>query len=159
MKDEQAKALLVQAIKDRGTIYLEVFRELSDRFDQATAIEVMRAASGAVGRKVGQSLSHLAPDDFEGMAAIWACAPDCKLAYAADLRRLDDTGFEVKMMACPLKQSWVEAGCSEDEICTLLHCASAYDEAALETAGFDFDLELWAPGKEGCCRTVVREKR
>jgi hypothetical protein len=40
----------------------------------------------------------------------------------------------------------------------LLFCASALDEAALEAAGFDFEIELWSPGQEGCCLTRITEK-
>lgn len=61
-------------------------------------------------------------------------------------------------MACPIRDAWVEAGCSDEEIGTLLHCASAYHCAALETAGFDFSIELWAPGKDGCYLTRITEK-
>jgi len=158
MTEAECKAFLVQAIKDRGTIYLATFQQIKARYGEAMAVEVMRAASSAVGQAVGADLAHLAPRDFKGMAEVWACAPDCKAAYAPDVRRLDETGFEVQMMECPLRQSWVEAGCSDAEICTLLHCASGYDEAVFRAAGFDYDLELWSPGKAGCCRTVLREK-
>lgn len=33
----------------------------------------------------------------------------------------------------------------------------AYDQAA-GAAGFDYEIELWTPGKEGCCLTRVTEK-
>jgi len=58
----------------------------------------------------------------------------------------------------PIKDAWVEAGCSQEEIVTLLYCASALDEATLEAAGFDFEIELWSPGQEGCCLTRITEK-
>ncbi|WP_263286433.1 hypothetical protein [Roseovarius aestuarii] len=34
----------------------------------------------------------------------------------------------------------------------------AYHCAALETAGFDYSVELWAPGKDGCYLTRITEK-
>jgi hypothetical protein len=52
----------------------------------------------------------------------------------------------------------VDADCSDEEISTLLYCASALDEAALEAAGFDYEIELWSPGKDGCCLTRITEK-
>lgn len=74
------------------------------------------------------------------------------------LQQSHSTCLEVKMMACPIKDAWVEAGCSQEEIVTLLYCASALDEATLEAAGFDFEIELWSPGQEGCCLTRITEK-
>ncbi len=149
---------LYNAIKDRGTAYLMVFRELMKRHGEEEAKDVMRNASRAHGLIIGTSLASCAPRDFEGMAEGYAKAPDNGSIFCPDIRHLDETGLEVKMMACPIKDAWVEAGCSDEEICTLLYCASALDEATLEAAGFAYELELWSPGKEGCCRTKITEK-
>ena len=158
MNREKAQALLSKAIKERGRIYLEIFRELAKRHGEAEAVSVLRSASRARGKAVGQSLAHLGPRDFAGMAACFAKDPDEGVTYSTEIRELSDSCLEFKNMSCPLKESWIEAGCSDEEICSLLHCASAWDEAVLETAGFDFELELWAPGKEGCCRTRITER-
>ncbi len=158
MNQERSKSELYEAIKERGRIYLAVFRELSKRYGQAEAISVMRCASRARGEAVGKKVARFAPRDFAGVAAFWAGPPEEEAAYSPEIRRLDEAGLEIKMMTCPLKESWVDAGCSDDEVCTLLHCASAFDEAVFETAGFAYELELWAPGKEGCCLTRLFEK-
>lgn len=158
MTHQQPDSQLVNAIKERGRIYLEVFRELKRRYGETEAVSVMRSASRAQGAAVGEKLAHLGPRDFAGMARCYAKTPDEGRAYATDIWQLNDRCLEFKNMACPLKDSWVEAGCSGEEIGTLLHCASAWDQAALEAAGFDYELELWAPGKEGCCRTKITEK-
>lgn len=147
------------AIKERGTVYLLTFRELKRRYGEAEAISVMRSVSRAQGQSVGKTMAHLAPRDFEGICECWVLAPDDGATFKPDIRRFDETGIEVKMMACPIKDAWVEAGCSEEEICTLLHCASEYDQAVLETAGFGCEIELWSPGKDGCCLTKISEKR
>ena len=154
----QGNRLVYDAIKERGMIYLAAFRELKKRYGEDEAVSVMRSASHAQGVRVGKTMAHLAPRDFEGVCKCWVMSPDDGATFRPDIRRLDDTGIEVKMMACPLKDAWVEAGCSDEEVCTLLYCASAYDRAALETAGFDLALELWSPGKEGCCLSRITEK-
>jgi hypothetical protein len=156
--DQDHNTKLYNAIKDRGTAYLMVFRELERRYGQDEAISVMRSASRAHGETIGASLACFAPSDFRGMAHSFAMSPD-EVTFAPDIRRLDDTGLEVKMMACPIKDAWVDAGCTDDEICTLLYCASALDEATIEAAGFDYAIELWAPGKDGCCLTKITEKQ
>ncbi|MEM7121555.1 MAG: L-2-amino-thiazoline-4-carboxylic acid hydrolase [Pseudomonadota bacterium] len=150
--------LVYNAIKDRGRMYLTVFRELKERYGEDEAISVMRAASYAYGKPIGEALACFAPRDFAGMAEGFARSPDDGATFLPDVRRLDDTCLEVQMMSCPIKDAWVEAGCSDAEIGTLLHCASALDEATLETAGFAYEIELWSPGKEGCCLTRITEK-
>lgn len=158
MTNRPTNKLLYDAIKERGTAYLMVFRELKARYGEDEARDVMRSASRAHGLRIGKSLVGCAPRDFECMARGFARSPDDGSVFCPDIRRLDSTGLEVKMMACPIKDAWTEAGCSDEEIVTLLHCASALDEATLEAAGFDFEIELWSPGKDGCCLTRITEK-
>lgn len=147
---------LYNAIKDRGTAYLMVFRELEGRYGADEAISVMRSASRAHGLFLGQSLRCFAPRDFAGMARGFFLVPD-EVIFAPDIKQLDETGLEVHMMSCPIKDAWADAGCSDEEICALLYCASALDEATLESAGFEYELKLWEPGKSGCCHTRITE--
>lgn len=158
MTNKPTNKLLYDAIKDRGTAYLMVFRELKDRYGEEGAKDVMRHASRAHGLHIGKALAGCAPRDFACMAKRFAKSPDGGSVFQPDIRRLDDTCLEVKMMACPIKDAWVDAGCSEEEVQTLLYCAAALDEATLEAAGFDYEIELWSPGQEGCCLTRITEK-
>jgi hypothetical protein len=158
MNRKSPDSQLSKAIKERGRIYLEVVRELSKRYGETEAVSVLRSASHAQGSVVGQGLAHLSPCDFAGMAEGYAKTPDNGVTYATDIRQLNESCLEFQNMSCPLKESWIEAGCSDAEVYTLLYCASAWDEAALEAAGFAYELELWAPGKDGCCRTKIMEK-
>ena len=158
MIEQPTNKLLYDAIKDRGTAYLMAFRAIRARYGEAEAKEVMRDASRAHGLLIGKSLKGCAPRDFACMAKGYAKSPDDGSVFCPDIRRLDSTCLEVKMMACPIKDAWVEAGCSDEEIVTLLHCASALDEATFEAAGFDYEIELWSPGQDGCCLTRITEK-
>ena len=135
-----------------------VFRELARRYGQDEAISVMRSSSRAHGEVIGASLSCFAPRDFHRMAEGFAKYPD-EVTFARHIRRLDDTCLEEKMIACPIKDASVDAGCTDAEICTLLYCASALDEATIEAAGLDYKIELWVPGKDGFCVTTITEKQ
>lgn len=146
------------AVRDRGRIYLAVFRELKERHGEAEAIRVLQAASRAHGLEVGASLAHLAPRDFRGMLDNYFLGPDAA-TYSPEVHEISDTCVDVQYMTCPLKDGWLDMGCSDGEVCTLLRCATAFDDAVYEAAGFDYELEAWAPGKTGCCRTRLREKR
>jgi len=158
MTNKPSDTLVYDAIKGRGRLFLTVYRELSKRYGKTEAISVMRSASYEFGLGIGQSLACFAPRDFAGMAEAYAKAPDDGATYSPDIRQLNDTCLEVQIRTCPIKDAWVDAGCSDAEICTLLHCASTQDEATFEAAGFDYEIELWAPGKSGCCHTRITEK-
>ena len=158
MTTQQSNPHVYDAIKERGRFFLVAFRELSKRYGETEAVSVMRSASYEYGLAIGRKLACFAPRDFAGMAEAHAKAPDKGATFSPDIRQLDDTCLEVQMMTCPIKDAWVEAGCSDEEICTLLHCASALDEATFDAAGFDYEIELWSPGKEGCCLTRITEK-
>jgi len=158
MANKTSNTLVYDAIKERGRLFLTVFRELSKRYGNTEAISVMRSVSYEFGLGIGQPLACFAPRDFAGMAEAYAKAPDNGETYSPDIRQLTDTCLEVQIMTCPIKDAWTDAGCSDEEICTLLHCASTQDEATLEAAGFDYEIELWSPGKTGCCLTRITEK-
>ncbi|MGD1877676.1 MAG: L-2-amino-thiazoline-4-carboxylic acid hydrolase [Kiloniellaceae bacterium] len=158
MTQTDPESLHYSAVRDRGRIYLAVFRELTRRYGEAEAISVMRSASRAHGLEVGASLAHLAPRDFPGLLKAYFMGPDRGATYSPDVKEISDACLDVQMMTCPLKDGWLSMGCSEEEVCTLLQCARAFDEAVYEEAGFDYELETWAPGKTGCCRTKLTEK-
>ncbi|WP_136658765.1 L-2-amino-thiazoline-4-carboxylic acid hydrolase [Nitratireductor sp. XY-223] len=158
MTGPETQSLHYGAVKDRGRIYLAVFRELTRRHGEAEAISVMQGASRAHGLEVGASLAHLAPRDFPGLLEAYFKGPDGGATYSPEVKEISDTCLDVQLMTCPLKDGWLQMGCSDDEVCTLLKCARAFDEAVWEAAGFDFELEMWSPGKTGCCRTRVTER-
>lgn len=151
-------SLRYTAVVDRGKIYLETFRELSKRYGEKEAISVMQSASRAHGIEVGESIKYLAPDNFEELYKEYFEGPDGGETYSPEIKEISSTCLDVKVHTCPLKDGWLDSGCSNEEVCTLLKCATAFDHAVWETAGFDYELEVWSPGKSGCCRTKVRSR-
>ena len=158
MNETHERSLRYSAVADRGRIYLAVFRELSSRYGEEEAISVMRAASRAHGLEVGGAIAHLAPDNFSGLMDAYFLGPDNGATFNPEVKELSETCLDVHVQTCPLKDGWLEYGCSEDEVCTLLKCATAFDEAVWEASGFEAELEFWAPGKAGCCRTRLTAK-
>ena len=101
----QANPRVYDAIKERGRLFLVVFRELSKRYGEAETISVMRSVSYEFGKPIGQALACFAPRDFAGVVENYAKAPDDGATFSPDIRRLDDTCLEVQMMSCPIKDS------------------------------------------------------
>lgn len=81
---------LHDAVKERGRAYLVVSREPARRYGEAEAIEVMRGASYAHGRMIGEALADFAPRGFAGLAEACAKAPDGGATFSPDIRELSD---------------------------------------------------------------------
>lgn len=159
MSDKSSISLLEDAIRERALVYLALYRELSDRYGRDEAIDVLRSAIYQHGRAFGETLGDYAPDDFAGLFEGFARTPDGGATFRPRAWQLDDQCLDVQMMACPLKDAWLEAGCSNDEVCDLLRCASAIDEGTLDAAGFEHEIKLWSPGESGCCRLRITAKK
>ena len=158
MTQQTSSNPIYDANKERGRLFLLTFRELLKRHGKEEAISTLRSISREFGCGIGHSLACFAPNDFAGLAEAYANAPDDGVTYSPDIKQLDDHCLEVQMMTCPIKDAWVEAGCSDDEICTLLYCAAPQDEATWEVAGFDYEITLWSPGRQGCCHSRITRK-
>ena len=156
MNKQYPKSSRYSAVEDRGRIYLAVFRELKKRYGEEEAISVMRSASRDHGLEVGNSIKHLAPNNFAGLVEVYFKGPDDGATFNPEIKELNKKCLDVHVHTCPLKDGWLDAGCSEEEVCTLLRCATAFDEAVWEASGFDYEMEVWAPGKAGCCRTIIK---
>ena len=159
MSSNSPDSLLGDAIRERALVYLALFRELCGRYGREEAIEVLRSAIYQHGRAFGESLQKFAPDDFAGLFDGFAQAPDGGATFSPRAWQLDAQCLDVQMMTCPLKEAWIEAGCSDEDVCDLLRCASAVDEGTLDAAGFAYSIKLWSPGEQGCCRLRITARK
>ncbi|KAG1702858.1 KsdD-like steroid dehydrogenase [Nymphon striatum] len=158
---EQAWANIEAQLEEAGMGIGNIIRhttELKQRYGEEEAISVMRCASREHGIEVGKSLAHLAPNDFTGLVEEYFKGPDDGATFNPEIKVLTESCLDVHVQTCPLKDGWLDAGCSNEEVCTLLKCATAFDEAVWEASGFDYEMEVWTPGKTGCCRTIVTAK-
>ena len=122
------------------------------------AIDVIRSALVERGRAFGETLKQFSPSDFKGLCKGFAYLPDGGKMFDPEVIRCDKSGLELKMRRCPLKEAWQSAGVSDDELKTLLRCASAMDVGTMEAAGFSLEIKTWQPGEEGCCYLEITEQ-
>ena len=79
--------------------------------------------------------------------------------FNPEVKRLDDTGFEVLNTTCPLKEAWQAYGLSDAEVAKMCEIGSAIDYGKFEGAGFRFACDTWKPGKRGCCTLKVYPRK
>jgi hypothetical protein len=152
------QSALHEANKERALIYLAIFREIQKRHGEEEAIDVMRAALIERGQAFGNTLKQFAPRDFRGLCDSFAYVPDGGKMFAPEEIRCDESGLKLKMKKCPLKEAWQSAGVTDEELKTLLKCASAMDVGTMAAAGFALKIKTWQPGEEGCCYLEITEK-
>jgi hypothetical protein len=152
------RAALAGAHRDRALIYRAIDHALRARLGEAGAAEAMREALRARGRDIGKSLRAFAPKDLAGFARAFTFDPPDSELWDASIERCEGDALDLTMRRCPLKEAWQAAGADDAEVARLCHIAAALDEGTFEAAGFDWSIETWSKGIEGCCRLHVRAK-
>ena len=158
MNRDEAIVALHDANNDRALMYMAMYRELLSRYGKQEAVDTLRAAFYQHGRGFGETLKNFAPNDFNGLYDAFAKSPDGGEMFSPQQVRCDEKCVEIKFMTCPLQKAWRNASVSEDELATLLYCASALDEGTMDAAGFDLDIQTWKPGQVGCCKLKITER-
>ena len=158
MNDKNLQDALYEANRERALIYLAIFRELKDRHGEDEAIDVMRTALVERGRAFGETLKEFALGNFRGLCDAFAYVPDGGVMFSPKEIRCDDSGLELKMQKCPLKEAWQDAGVTDDEMKTLLFCALAMDVGTMDAAGFALQINTWQSGEDGCCYLKITER-
>ncbi|HXA69779.1 MAG TPA: L-2-amino-thiazoline-4-carboxylic acid hydrolase [Stellaceae bacterium] len=152
MTQEDLEEELRAANANRAILYYLIFDELRKAHGEAEATKVMRAAIYRRGQEMAADIKQFAPDRIKALGEhhVAHSAGGGKL-FNPEVKRLDDTGFEVLNTTCPLKEAWQAYGLSDAEVAKMCEIGSAIDYGKFEGAGFRFACDTWKPGKRGCC--------
>lgn len=154
---------LQRALKDaylgRGQLYVAFYRAIAKRYGDAAAKSVMKEAIYDWGAGLATGVSPCAPANFAGLTDVFFNSPDGGEMFRPDIGVPAPHGVDAHFLACPLKEAWIAAGLSDDEVAMFCDIASAADYGTLEAAGFDISITTWTPGSEGCCALKVRKRR
>ncbi len=158
MSEESLRRQLYDSFKNRAMMYYLIFDELREEIGAQRAEELMSRAIYRRGQQRGaEKFSQFAPDNLAGLkAAFLAGVADDGHMFQPEIIRDDAAGLDIKFHACPLREAWVEADLSEEDIATLCRIASQVDDGTFEGAGFNFTADTWQPGDEGCCYLHIR---
>ncbi len=157
MSEQLLREQLYAAFRHRAMLYYLIFDELRQVLDQQQAIEVLQRAIRRRGEQVGKQFATFAPSDLEGLRdAFLAGVPDQGRMFSADVQRCDGQQLDITLQTCPLRDAWLEAGLTEQDVATMCQIAAAIDEGTFVGAGFQFSAETWSPGCDGCCHLHIR---
>jgi predicted ArsR family transcriptional regulator len=148
--------MLSGAYTMRAKFYMHMFDVLREEFGAERAVSLVGEAARRLGAEMGQKLAPHGPDDIKGLTDQFLAGIPCRESlFAPELRKCDAEGMEIQFHRCPLKDTWVAEGRSDEDLELLCRAAGTIDAGMFGAAGFTFKGETWTPGKTGCCRLVV----
>jgi len=133
----QNVAVLVNEIKNRARIYINIYRELSTEVGREKAAAVLKRALYARGREKGLQLIQkiCKPNLHELAAAFMEGNPDMD-AFGHEVVEESPGSIVLRLNRCPLVEAWKEAGVSPEEQKALCDIAYQVDFGKFETAGY-----------------------
>ncbi len=157
MSEQELRDQLYASFRHRAMLYYLIFDELRQVLDEPQAIEIMQRAIRRRGVEVGKQFTSFAPNDLAGLRdAFLKIIPDDGRMFSAEVTRCDETGLDITLQTCPLRDAWLESGLDPQDVATMCEIAAAIDEGTFEGAGFAFSADTWAPNCDGCCHLHIQ---
>ncbi len=158
MSEEQLRAELVDSFKNRAILYSLIFDEMRWQFGAEKAEEILGQAIYRRGEDRGrEKYARFAPADLQGVKQTFlAGSADGGHMFQPEVVHEDAASLDIKHGKCPLRDAWQELGLPDEDVATLCRIASRIDYGTFEAAGFDFSLDSWQPGGDGCCFLHIR---
>ncbi len=148
--------MLKAAFATRAEAYAQIFDVLREEFGVEKAVKLIATATRRLGESRGGQFAHLGPKNLSGLKEEFLAHIPCgSELFAPEVIKSDDEMLEIQFHNCPLKEHWMEAGRSDEDVEHLCEAAAAIDGGLFESAGFTFKGETWKKGKEGCCLLKV----
>ncbi len=148
---------LYSAFKNRAMMYWHIFQALKNELGESKAAEIIKRGIYNRGLEIGKPFKKFAPADLTGLKdAFFDFIPDGGKMFDPKVQKCDESGLEIKMRRCPLKEAWQEAGLSDSDIARMCDIAAIVDKGTFEGAGFGFSMETWTAGQQGCCLLKIK---
>ena len=157
MSEETLRKQLYDSYANRAHIYHLLFKELRAELGAEKAAELMGRAIRQRGADNAGKYESFAPRDLEGLQqAFVGNLPDDGAMFAPEVVRCDANALDIKFHRCPLKQAWLDAGLSQEEVAALCRIAAQVDVGLFQAAGFGFHADTYQAGGKGCCFLHIR---
>jgi hypothetical protein len=138
------------AFRNRALMYAYLFDELESEFGAERATALMKRAIFRRGLEVGQKYRSAADaGDLAEVARLFVeGSPADGTLFTPGVEEASAEGdrLVLRMVTCPLKDAWRDAGYSAEKVDLLCEIAAAVDEGTFEGAG----LELQFFDRQAC---------
>ncbi len=125
MSEEKLRRELYDSFTNRAHVYRLLYNELRSELRAERAAELMGRAIYQRGGQSGPRYASFAPRNLEGpKQAFLANIPDDGAMFAPEVVCCNAEGLDIKFHGCPLKQAWLDAGLTQEEVATLCQIAA-----------------------------------
>ena len=133
----QNLSVLVNELKNRARIYINIYRELSREVGTEKAAAILKRALYARGREKGLQLAgRIAEPNLHELAVTFMEGDPDMDAFGHEVVEERSDSIILRLNRCPLVEAWKEAGLSPEEQKALCDIAYQVDFGKFETAGY-----------------------
>jgi len=156
---QRLSAELEASFRNRADLYRLLLAELDAHLGSEQAEMLLSRAIEKRGREVAAAFQGFGPDQAREIGeAFLAVSPDGGQMYPTEVQRPED-GISFKVLRCPLKDAWREAGIDGEAMARLCRIAGAFDRGLFEATGVRFTNRTWQAGDgEHCCEIHLRNR-
>ncbi len=130
-------SFLLNELKNRASIYVHIYHEMSKEVGPERAAGVMKKALYARGREKGLQLAaRIGKPDLQKLAAAFMEGRGDMDAFGHEVARQGPDAVVLRLNRCPLVEAWDEAGLSEEERLAMCDIACQVDFGKFEAAGY-----------------------
>jgi len=130
-------SVLMNEIKNRASIYIHIYRELSKEVGAEKASEILKRALYNRGKEKGIQLAgKIGKPDLNKLAIAFMEGKADMDAFGHEVIEVQADHVVLRLNRCPLVEAWDEAGLSPEDQTRMCDIAYQVDFGKFETAGY-----------------------
>jgi hypothetical protein len=155
---ERLRQELYASFRNRADLYRLMLEELTAALGADEAEALLAGAIERRGREVAGAFRNFGPGQAREIGeAFLAVSPDGGRMYPTEVERRHD-GISLRVLRCPLKDAWRDAGVGDERLQTLCRIAGAFDRGLFEATGICFSNRTWQAGDgDHCCEISLTD--
>jgi hypothetical protein len=154
------KTAVIDSIKNRALVYLNMYQILSEEHGKENAIRLMQKAIYQRGQeKAGKYKKKMNGSDLKAMADNFLKGGASSLnVFGNEVVKVEGDLALLRLNSCPLVDAWKEAGLSSENIITMCDIAYQVDFGKFEGMGFSLRFNSRICEGSPYCELVVTKK-
>jgi len=151
------KIAVIDSIKNRALVYLNMYQILSEEHGKENAIRLMQKAIYRRGQEKAEKYNkQVNGSDLKAMADNFLKGGASSLnVFGNEVVKVEEDLAILRLNRCPLVDAWSEAGLSPENIVTMCDISYQVDFGKFEGMGFSLTFNTRICEGASCCELVV----
>jgi hypothetical protein len=133
----QNLSVLINELKNRARIYIQIYRELTKEVGSEKAVEILKKALYARGQEKGAQLkARIGEPDLHQLAIAFVEGNADMDAFGHQIVQEHTEYVLLRLNGCPLVEAWKDAGLTPEEQKLMCDIAYQVDFGKFEAAGY-----------------------